>query len=226
MIMNNHSQAVVFDFGGVLVDWDPHYLYRKLFDGDDHAIDHFLTEVHFVEWNQHQDRGRPFAEGVAELSAQFPHYADLIRAYDERYEEAISGPIWGTVEILRSFKEAGYPLYGLSNWSVEKFILVRPKYEFFNWFDDILISGAVKLIKPDPRIFALFLERIHRTADECVYIDDSAVNVAAADRLGFKAIHFASPKQLAIDLRQLGLLRRNGHGPIDLAGSDIGAKVP
>ena len=87
-------------------------------------------------------------------------------------------------------------------------------------------SSGAKLIKPDPRIFALFLERIHRTADECVYIDDSAVNVAAADRLGFKAIHFASPKQLAIDLRQLGLLRQNGHGPIDLAGSDIGAKVP
>ncbi len=132
---NHHEQtkpAIVFDFGGVLVDWNSHYLYRKLLNGDDAAIDRFLTEIGFTEWNLHQDKGRSFADGVAVLSAQFPQYADLIRAYDERWQESLSGPIAGTVEILRSLKEAHYPLYGLSNWALEKFNLVRHQYEFFS----------------------------------------------------------------------------------------------
>ncbi len=202
--------AIVFDFGGVLVDWNPHYLYRQFFNGDTAAIDRFLNEIGFVEWNREQDRGRSFKEAVAALSAQFPQYTDLIKAYDERYEESIRGPIWGTVEILRAFREAGYPLYGLSNWPVEKFNLVRPKYEFFSWFDDVMISGVVKLVKPDPRIFALFLRQIDRPAADCVYIDDSAANVAAANRLGFTAIHFTSPAELRAELDRLGVLRLNG----------------
>ncbi len=208
---DRHSPAVVFDFGGVLVDWNPHYLYGQFFADDDAAIDRFLNEIGFVEWNLQQDKGRPFKEAVTVLSAQFPHYAHLIKAYDERYEESIRGPVCGTVKILRLLKDAGYPLYGLSNWSTEKFNLVRPKYDFFSWFDDIVISGAVKLIKPDPQIFALFLKHIQRTAEECVYIDDSAANVAAADRLGFITIHFTSPAQLGIELDRLGVLHLNGH---------------
>jgi 2-haloacid dehalogenase len=204
LMHENHHQAVVFDFGGVLVDWNPYYLYRKLLADDDAAIARFLTEIGFHEWNLQQDNGRSFDEGVAVLSAQFPQYAELIRAYHLRYEEAITGPIRETVEVLRALKEAGYPLYGLSNWSTEKFNLVRPKYEFFNWFDDIVISAAVKLVKPDPKIFALFLQQIQRTAEECVYIDDSAVNVEIANRLGFTAIHFTSPAQLRTELNRLG----------------------
>lgn len=160
-----------------------------------------------------QDKGRPFNEAVALLSAQFPHYAGLIKAYDERYEESIRGPVWGTIEVLRSLKETGYPLYGLSNWSNEKFNLVRPRYEFFSWFDDIVVSGEVKLVKPDPAIFTLFLKQIGRTAAECVYIDDSAPNVAVADRLGFTAIHFTSPAQLRVELDRLGVLHLNGQTP-------------
>jgi 2-haloacid dehalogenase len=209
--MNKPNPAMVFDFGGVLVDWDPRYLYRPFFGGDDAAIERFMKEIDFHEWNLRQDGGRSFAEGVAELSRQFPQYADLIRAYHEHYEEAITGPIWGTVEILRSLKEARYPLYGLSNWALEKFDLVRPKYEFFTWFDDILISSTVNLIKPDPRIFTLFLERIGWAAADCVYIDDSAANIITANQLGFTTIPFQSPDQLATELQQLGLLRQNGH---------------
>ena len=130
--MNKPQIAIVFDFGGVLVDWNSHYLYRKLLNGDDAAIDRFLTEIGFTEWNLHQDKGRSFAAGVAVLSAQFPQYADLIRAYDERWQESLSGPIPGTVEILRKLKDARYPLYGLSNWALEKFNLVRHQYEFFS----------------------------------------------------------------------------------------------
>ncbi len=208
---NHYQPAIVFDFGGVLIDWNPRYLYNRLFDGDAIAMENFLDEVGFTAWNLQQDKGRSFAEAVAALRAQFPHYSDLIKAYDERWEESIKGPIWPTVDILRSLKDAGYLLYGLSNWSAEKFYLVRPKYEFFSWFDAIMVSGEVKLIKPDPRIFDLFLAKINRTASECVYIDDSLANVDAADRLGFTVIHFQSPEQLASDLRALGLLRQNGH---------------
>jgi 2-haloacid dehalogenase len=209
--LSSPQPAIVFDFGGVLVDWDPHYLYRPFFNGDDAAIDRFLREIDFHEWNLRQDGGRSFDEGVAVLSERFPQYADLIKAYHERYEDAIVGPIWGTVEILRALKAAGHPLYGLSNWALEKFDLVRPKYEFFSWFDDILISSTVNLVKPDPRIFELFLTRINRRAEDCVYIDDSAANAAVADRLGFTTIHFASPAQLAVELDQRGVLRLNGH---------------
>jgi 2-haloacid dehalogenase len=201
---------MVFDFGGVLVDWDPHYLYRPFFNGDDAAIDRFLQEIDFHTWNLQQDGGRSFDDGVAALSAQFPQYAHLIRAYHERYAESIIGPVEGTVRILRACHAAGYPLYGLSNWAQEKFDLIRPKYDFFDCFDDILISSTVNLVKPDPRIFQIFLDRINRRAEECVYIDDSAVNAAAANRLGFITIHFESPSRLAVELDRLGVLPLNG----------------
>jgi 2-haloacid dehalogenase len=209
--MNPSPRAIVFDFGGVLVEWDPHYLYRPFFDGDDAAIDRFLQEIGFHEWNQQQDGGRSFDEGVAVLSVQFPQYAHLIRAYHERYADSIIGPIAGTVDILHACKAAGYALYGLSNWAQEKFDLIRPKYDFFECFDDILISSTVNLVKPDPRIFEIFLQRIGRRAEECVYIDDSAANVATADRLGFSTIHFESPAKLAAELDRLNVIQLNGH---------------
>ncbi len=208
--MNHRQPAIIFDFGGVLVEWDPHYLYRPFFNGDDAAIDRFMREIGFHEWNLQQDGGRSFDEGVAVLSKQFPQYAPLIRAYHERYADSITGPVAGTVEILRACKAAGYPLYGLSNWAQEKFTLIRPKYDFFDCFDDILISSTVNLVKPDPHIFEILLKRIARRAEECVYIDDSAANVAVADRLGFITIHFESPGQLAAELVRLGVLRLNG----------------
>lgn len=198
--------AIVFDFGGVLVDWDPHYLYDDLFGGDAAAVDRFLREIDFAAWNLEQDRGRPFKEAVAVLCAQFPQYADLISIYDRRYPDAIRGPIAGTVEILRACRSAPYRLFGLSNWSTEKFNLVRPRYEFFSWFDEIVLSGAVRLVKPDPAIFALFLRHVDCRAEECVYIDDSVANVTAAAQLGFCAVRFTSPAQLAGELDRLGVL--------------------
>jgi len=202
---NLRSPVVVFDFGGVLVDWNPRYLYRKIFDGDSIAMEQFLEETGFMDWNLQQDKGRPFAEAVAELSEQFPQYAHLIKAYDERWEESISGPIQPTVDILYRLKIAGIVLFGLSNWSAEKYRLVRPKYEFFSWFETVLVSGEVNLVKPDPRIFTLFLERIQRRAHECVFIDDSKLNVEVAGQLGFKAIRFESAEQLECELSRLGL---------------------
>jgi 2-haloacid dehalogenase len=201
--------AIVFDFGGVLMDWDPRYLYARIFDGDEAGMERFLSEVDFYEWNAKQDAGRPFSEAVAELTASFPHYAGLIRAYDERYLESLGEPHWGTVAILKALRELGYPLYGLSNWPAEKFALVYPIYEFFQWFDEIVISGELRLIKPDPRAFTAFLERTGRAAQECLLIDDSLANLQAAQQLGFQILHFQSPEQLAGELVRLGLLPRS-----------------
>jgi len=198
--------ALVFDFGGVLIEWDPRNLYRKIFNGDMAAVETFLRESKFMEWNLHQDAGRPFSEAISEFCSRMPQYCELIRAYDQRYEESITGPNWQTVEILRTLKETGYPLYGLSNWPAEKWRLVRPKYAFFGWFDDILISGEVKLAKPDPRIFSLFLERIGRPAEQCLYIDDSDHNTEVAGQLGFQTIHFLSAEQLRKELDRRGIL--------------------
>jgi 2-haloacid dehalogenase len=197
--------ALVFDLGGVLIDWNPRYLYRRYFPDDPQAIERFLSETSFFAWNVTQDAGLPFAEAVAEISARHPQYAELFRAYDEYYEETISGPIQPTVEILGELKQAGYPLYALSNWPSEKFYRVRPKFDFLGWFDRVLVSGDVGLVKPDPRIFTLLLEQIGRPAEACIFIDDSDGNVGAAMALGFQTIRFCSPEQLRSDLARLGI---------------------
>ena len=199
------TPAIIFDFGGVLLDWNPRYLYRKLFP-DEQAIDRFLAEIGFYEWNPKQDAGRPFSVAVAELCARHPHYCELIRAYDERFLESVGGAIPGTVDILRRLHRAGFPLYGLSNWSAEKFRLVRPAYKFFDWFQDMVISGEVGVIKPDRRIFQLLLHKAARPAGQCLLIDDSPVNIAAAQDLGFQTIQFHNPEQLAAELVSRGLL--------------------
>ena len=204
--MMQRYQAVIFDLGGVLVNWDPRHLYGRFFNNDDVAMEQFLTEIDFHSWNLEQDRGRSFADGVTALSAQFPQYADLIRAYDVHWEESITGQIDGTVELLPSLKTAGYTVALLSNISTEKYEVLRRKYRFFDHFDSQLISADVKLLKPDPRIYALLLEQINHAAEDCIFIDDSAVNVAGADRVGMTAIQFQSPHQLKTELQQRGVL--------------------
>jgi len=191
-----HFPAIVFDYGGVLVEWDPRHLYRKLFAGDELAVERFLQEVHFYEWNVQQDAGRPFHLAIEEICGRYPQHCEMIKAYDERYEESITGPIWETVQILKELKQAGYPLYGLSNWPAEKFPPVRDRYEFFSWFEEIIISGEVGLAKPDPAIFRLTLERIGREPQECIYIDDAEQNIAVARELGFKP-SISSPRTTA-----------------------------
>jgi len=197
---------IVFDFGGVLVDWNPYHLYLKLLGNDPQAVGRFLEEVDFPAWNLENDRGRPFSQGIAELVARFPHYANLVCAYDERFLESVSGPIQPVVEILYQLKDRGYPLYGLSNWPAEKFALMRSTMPFFECFDGMIISGEVGLVKPDPAIFQLLLARAGRSAADCVFIDDHHLNIAAASGLGFQTIHFQSPQQLVDELRRMGIL--------------------
>ncbi|GAB4430941.1 MAG: HAD-IA family hydrolase [Anaerolineales bacterium] len=202
-------RAIVFDFGGVLINWDPRNLYRRYFS-DPQEMERFLSEIDFYAWNAEQDKGRPFAQGVAILSAQFPQYAHLIHAYHEHWETSLNGAIPGTIEILKTLKRQGYALFGLSNWSAETYPQVRKKYTFFDLFDHIIISGRVDMVKPHPAIFNLLLNQTGYDAPECVFIDDSPANVHAASKLGFRALHFTSPEKLRSQLEQLGLL---SHAP-------------
>jgi 2-haloacid dehalogenase len=204
--MTSQIKAIIFDFGNVLLEWNPRNVYQRYFPDDPEGMERFFEEVNFADWNLQQDKGRPFAEGVAILSQQFPHHSHLIQAYHDHWVESVGGSIAGTVRILRQLKQAGYSLYGLSNWSAETFPYARKKYDFLDLLDDIVISGEVGYIKPDPEIFRIMLEKIGRPAQECLFIDDSLTNIDQAQKMGFKTIHFQSPEQLETDLRELKLL--------------------
>ena len=198
--------VVIFDLGGVLIDWDPRHLYRKLFAGDEAAMEHFLANVCTHEWNRGQDAGRSFAEGARLLKLEHPEKAELIDAYGARFDEMMAGPVTGAVEILAELRERGTPLYGLTNFSAETYPCALARFEFLGWFRGILVSGEVKAIKPDPRIYELLLERFAIDPHQTVYIDDVAVNAAAARSFGIHAIHFTTPAALREELVRLGLL--------------------
>ena len=197
---------VIFDLGGVLIDWDPRHLYRKLFAGDEAGMEHFLATVCTHEWNRRQDAGRSFAEGARLLKAEHADKAELIDAYCNRFDEMIAGPIAGSVEVLAELRDRGIPLYGLTNWSAETYPAALQRFAFLRWFRGILVSGDIEVIKPDPRIFTLLIERFAIEPQRAVYIDDVAANVAAARPFGIHAIHFTTPAELREELVALGLL--------------------
>lgn len=197
--------TVVFDLGGVLIDWNPRHLYRKLID-DEAEMEHFLAHVCTGEWNAQQDAGRPFAEGVEVLAAQHPEKYDLINAFHTRWIEMVSGAIDGTVDILRTLRDQGTPIYALTNWSSETFPLVQPRFDFLNWFRGIVVSGEENLIKPDPAFYALMMDRYNLKAEKLVFIDDSRPNIETARQLGITALHFTSPAELRIQLQDMDLL--------------------
>jgi len=198
--------AVVFDLGGVLIDWDPRYLYRSLFGDDEAAMETFLATVTTQEWNAKQDAGRPWSEAVAELVAKHPDQHELIVAYHERWSETLGDAIEPTVAVLAELRDAGVPVYALSNWSAETFPIARPRYPFLEWFDGIVISGEVGSAKPDAPIFEALLERHGLEPSSVVFIDDAQANVVAAEALGFRAIRFTSATALRRELVNLGLL--------------------
>jgi 2-haloacid dehalogenase len=201
--MTNGVTTVVFDLGGVLIDWNPRHLYRKLI-ADEAAIEDFLATVCTGDWNLEHDAGRPFADGIAERSAQFPDKADLIRAYFERHPEMIAGAIDGTVALLERLHEADVPVFALTNWSAETFAIERPMFPFLERFRDIVVSGVEKVIKPDPAIYRLSCARGGFAPQQAVFIDDSEKNVVGARNFGMAGIHFRSPAQLRGELAALG----------------------
>jgi 2-haloacid dehalogenase len=196
--------TVVFDLGGVLIDWSPRALFREYL-ADDAAVDAFLAEVGFSEWNATLDAGRPWAEAVADLAARHPHRRELIEAFHTRWAETLQGEITGTVELLRTLRDVGIRVLALSNWSSDTYVIASGVFPFLGWFDGITISGEVGVGKPDPRIFEHFIARFAVEPAGAVYIDDNAPNVAAAARLGFRAVRFTSPEALRDDLAAMGL---------------------
>jgi 2-haloacid dehalogenase len=204
--MPSRRSVAIFDLGGVLIDWDPRHLYRKLFAGDEQAMEAFLADVCTVDWNERQDAGRSFAEATEALMPRHADKRHLIEAWRSRFDEMIPGAIDGAVDVLRDVKARGVPLYAISNWSAETFAPQRARFPFLDWFDDIVISGDVGVIKPDPRIFHILLERHGVAPEQAVFIDDVPRNAAAATALGIQGIHFRSPEQLRRDLAACGLL--------------------
>ncbi|MDZ7363739.1 MAG: HAD family phosphatase [candidate division KSB1 bacterium] len=198
-------ETVIFDIGGVLIDWNPRYLYKKLLQ-DENEIEFFLNNICTAEWNAQQDAGRLFRDGVAVLQQQYPQYARLIEAYDRRWEEMLGEADWETVKILDEIKRRGMPVYALTNWSAEKFPIAKKRYEFLNWFDGTLVSGEVGLKKPDLKIFRLMLEKYQIEAGKAIYLDDVLVNIVAASEVGLRTIHFQGAAQLREALHALNIL--------------------
>lgn len=201
--MKKNIDTIVFDLGGVLIDWNPKYVYRTIFDTEA-EVDHFLSEICNMEWNVQQDAGRSLAEATESLVAKHPRWEQEIRAYYGRWEEMLGGPMEESVEILESLKAGKkYRLYALTNWSNETFPIAFARYEFLKLFEGILVSGDEKLIKPDPAIYALLFDRYDIDPASSVFIDDSLKNVEGSNAAGMKAIHFRSPMQLREELAAL-----------------------
>lgn len=197
-------ESIVFDFGGVLIDWNPRYLYRKVFR-DEAEMEYFLSHVCTPEWNAALDKGKPFRQGVEELLPLYPGYAEEIKMYDTRWEEMCGDVIEGSVRLLRAAARH-YPVYGLTNWSEEKFIITRPKHDFFDLFKGIVVSGVEKESKPDPELFEILIRRYGLTPEKTIFTDDSLPNIETAKRLGFQAIHFESPEKLKEELLARGVV--------------------
>lgn len=198
-------KAIVFDIGGVLLDWDPRYLYRKLIP-DEAEMETFLHTVCNNAWNLEQDRGRDWKEAVNLLTQQHPDKADLIKAYDERWPEMVQSAIHGTVDIMMELRSRGYKLYSITNFSEEKLEYSMKEYPFLRGFDGIIVSGKVKLLKPDPAIYKALLDEYDLNPRQLLFIDDRRENVQAAWDAGYHAVQFLSPAQLEQDLIAANIL--------------------
>jgi 2-haloacid dehalogenase len=197
--------AVVFDLGNVLIRWDPRpALAAALGEAEAERL-LSAEDFDFDAWNHAQDAGRPFAEGEAEVAASHPHWAEHVRGYRPHFAHSLTGPVDDTVAVVRDLHAARVPLYALTNWSAETFPLAQERYDFLELFDDIVVSGAVGVAKPDPAIFDVLRERVRRPLEECVFVDDGPRNVAAAAAAGMDAILFTDTGHLRDDLRARGL---------------------
>lgn len=194
---------IVFDFGGVLVDWNPEYLFKDVFR-DKAELEHFLEHICTPDWNEQQDAGRPLSEAIHILQQRHPQYRNEIRLFYDEWTTMLGGPIEQNVALLKPLK-ANYRLFGLTNWSAETFPIARDLYPFFGEFEGTVISGNERLAKPDERIYRLLLERYGLAACECLFIDDNARNTRAATALGFHTLHLTNDMCLEQALRQLGI---------------------
>ena len=199
-------KAVIFDLGGVLIDWNPDYVFDKMFENQERKK-HFYENICTPDWNERQDAGRSLKEATDELLQKHPDWKEYIEAYYGRWEEMLGGPIQDTVEIFRQLKEKDHlKLYALTNWSAETFPVALDKYDFLHWFDGRLVSGEEKTRKPFPEFYDLMLKRFNLKAGETLFIDDNERNVKAAEKLGIQSIQFKNPDQLRKELMEMGML--------------------
>ncbi|ASE60626.1 HAD family phosphatase [Chryseobacterium indologenes] len=196
---------IIFDFGGVLMDWNPRYFFKDYFN-DDEKMEYFLENIAQDEWNIEQDRGRSLAEGTEIQVKKFPEWEKEIRAFYDNWTVMLKSDIPQNVEVLRKLRKTDYHLFGLSNWSEETFPYALENYDFFQLFDGkIVVSGTEKLIKPDPKIWHVLLERYQIKAEESVFIDDNQKNIEMAESLGFNTIHVLPDTDLEKELTGLGI---------------------
>ncbi len=199
--------TIIFDLGGVLIDWNPKYVYREVFNGDEKKVDWFLDTICTSDWNVEQDAGRTFKDATEFLINQYPQYEQWIRIYYNRWEDMLGGPIQDSVLLLEKLKKANtHQLYALTNWSDEAFPVALQRYDFLQHFEGILVSGTEKMRKPFPKIYELILDRYNLNAEKSVFIDDNADNVLGAQKVGMKAIQYKNSQQLINELSHLGVI--------------------
>lgn len=197
---------IIFDLGGVLIDWNPQYMYKKIFNDPDQC-NWFLENICTNDWNEQQDGGRLIKDANLELTTKYPEHKENIEAYYTRWEEMLNGPIEGTVNIFKELKDSNnYNIYALTNWSAETFPRALELYNFLHWFDGRLVSGEENTRKPFKEIYDLILSRFNLIANETIFIDDNLRNIKAAEEVGIKSIHFINADQLKKDLSLLNIL--------------------
>jgi len=202
----NTIDTIIFDLGGVLIDWNPKYVYLDVFDGDEEKADWFLNNICTSAWNVEHDAGKPLKEGTDLLVNQFPEYETWIRIYYDRWPEMLGGSLPDSVDLLRKLKQLDeQSLYALTNWSAETFPIAMQRFDFLQYFDGIVVSGVEKTIKPLQKIYDITLDRYNISPEKAVFIDDNFDNVKAAEKLGIKGIHFKSAVQLGNDLRAMNI---------------------
>jgi 2-haloacid dehalogenase len=209
--MSEKINTIIFDLGGVLIDWNPRYLYRKIFKTEE-EVTWFLDNICTSEWNDEQDGGRSFEEATRELIRKHPEFEEPITAWYGRWQETISGPIDGTVKILKEIKESQkFRLYALTNWSAETFPWALNNFDFLHWFEGIVVSGVEKTRKPRPEFYQILFNRYNVNPRESIFIDDNIKNIEGANALGLNTISFKSPDQLYRELqdRRIHSFRNN-----------------
>ena len=204
--MSKDINTIIFDLGNVLIDWNPRYVYRHIFDSDE-KIDWFFATICTSEWNEMQDAGRSLQEATEELLVKHPEYEKEVRAFYGRWEEMLGGPIHETVEIFQSLKRLNkFRFYALTNWSAELFPVALQRYDFLQWFDGIVMSGEERTRKPFPDIYHILLNRYQVDPSRALFIDDSLRNIKGAEVVGINGIHYQSPHQLKAALENFQLL--------------------
>ena len=194
-------KTIIFDLGGVLIDWNPEYLYLDIFEGDRVKMNAFFKQVCTMDWNENQDAGYPLSKATEDRIALFPEYETLIKIYYGRWEEMLEEAITGSVQILKKLiNDPKFRVVALTNWSAETFPVALKRFDFLHWFEGIVVSGTEKTRKPYPEIYQITLDRFNIAPSETLFIDDNLRNIKGAEAIGINGIHFSTPEKLITDL--------------------------